>query len=68
MAETPKKRKEPKRATDRRRTYAATIGAQAVDLTSASDGNGAARAFSIFNDRRVQAAKKTNLGVGKRAS
>lgn len=62
MAEHKGKKKHPKRATDKRRQYAATIGAMKVDGSATATGNGAASGAGLFNDRRV------NLGKGKRAT
>lgn len=56
-----KHHKQPKRATDRRRTYSATLGGTQIE-DSGGDGNGMARALGIFKDRR------TSIGTGKRAS
>lgn len=60
-----KHHKQPKRATDRRRTYSATLGGTQIEDGSgdgSGDGNGMARALGIFKDRR------TSIGTGKRAS
>lgn len=63
MAEDKKPRKHgPKRATDRRRTYAATIGGVQINQSGDGDGNGTAKAMGLFNDRRKK------LGSGKRAA